>query len=349
MSLSRGLLTTRYVHFWLDAGMHQKLQPSPDCIMATTLAEHVFLDKVHDRYVSTHLPQRMGNSAPIAYGGYAMALAIHAACKTVPDGFHLHSAMGHYLRPVSTEANLICKPIQLRQTKNFVTYRVVVEQRFPATSEVRLCMELLADFHKDEPSLFTHSARPTRAYSHWRDCVSWEDLVEKEWVNSGRISEAQAKMFNTLFGLSRDIYEDRPCPEGVTSQNLLGLAKNAETSQDELSPTAKSSADWIQVKHPLQTKGEQIASLGFIMDGALSFLPLAHNHMFFDDVSACSSLDFALRIFSPGPKMDEWHLREAVNHRAGHGRTYSESRLWDEPGEGGFGGLYDAAVDFKGF
>ena len=304
----------------------------PVCIMATTLAEHVSLDKVHGHYVSTHLPQRMGNSAPIAYGGYAIALAIHAACKIAPDGFHLYSTMGHYLRAVSTEANLICKPIQLRQTKNFVTYRVAVEQRFSATGEVRLCMELLADFHKDEPSLITHSARPTRAYSHWRDCMSWEDLVEKEWVKSGRISETQAKMFDYLFGLSRDIYEDRPCPEGVTSQNLLGLVKSAETSQDGLSPTAKSSGDWIRVKHPLQTEGEQIASLGFIMDGALSFLPLAHNHMSFNDVSACSSLDFALRIFSPQPKMDEWHLREAINHCACHGRTYSESRLWDEQG-----------------
>jgi len=309
------------------------LETFPACIMATTLAQHVSLDKVHDHYISTHLPQRMGNSAPIAYGGYAIALAIHAACKTAPDRFHLYSAMGHYLRAVSTEENLLFTPIQLRKTKNFVTYRVAVEQRFPDSGELRLCMELLADFHKDEPSVLEYSARPTRKYSHWRDCVSWEDLVEKDWVTPGRISKAQAKVFNTLFGLSRDILENRPCPEGVTSQNLLGLAKNAETTQDELSPTAKSSGDWIRAKHPLQTEGEQIASLGFIMDGALSFLPLAHNHMFFHDVSACSSLDFALRIFSPQPTMEEWHLREVVSHRAGHGRTYSESKLWDERGE----------------
>jgi len=96
----------------------------------------------------------------------------------------------------------------------------------------------------------------------------------------------------------------------------------------QLAPTAKSSADWIRVKHPLQSDGEQVASLAFLMDRALSFLLLAHNHIFFDEVSARSSLDFALRIFSPQPKMDEWHLREAVSHRAGHERTYSESRPW---------------------
>lgn len=299
--------------------------------MATTLAEHISLQELHDRYVSTHLPQKMGNSAPIAYGGYAIALAIHAAYKTTPDGFHLHSALGHYLRPVSTEINLICTPVKLRQSKSFVTYRVAVEQNDPSTGQPHLCMELLADFHRDEPSVLAFSSKPTRSYSHWRDCVPWDRLVE-DWVKAEKISEPHSRAFNTLFGLSRGLYEGRPCPEGVTAQNLMGMAKTIKTSQEELSPTEKSSADWFRVKHPLRTEGEQIASLGFIMDGILSFLPLAHNHMFFDDVGVCSSLDFALRIFTPRPKMDEWHLREVLNHHAGNGRTYSESKLWDEGG-----------------
>ncbi|KAJ5972743.1 uncharacterized protein N7479_002661 [Penicillium vulpinum] len=299
--------------------------------MATTLAEHVSLQKVHDHYVSTHHPQKMGNSAPIAYGGYAIALAIHAASKSTPDGFHLYSAFGHYLRPVSIATNVICTPVKLRQSKSFITYRVAVEQNDPSTGRVHLCMEMLADFHRDEPSVLAFSSEPTRSYSHWRDCVPWNQLVE-DWVKAGKISEPQFRAFNTLFGLSRDLYEGRPCPEGITTQNMMGLAKTVKTSQEELSPTAKSSADWLRVKHPLQTDGEQMASLGFIMDGVLSFLPLAHNHMFFEDVGVCSSLDFALRVFKPQPKMDEWHLREVINHHAGNGRTYSESKLWDEGG-----------------
>ncbi|KAJ5385524.1 hypothetical protein N7517_003435 [Penicillium concentricum] len=298
--------------------------------MATTLAEHVSQQKIHDHYVSTHLPQKMGNLAPIAYGGYAIALAIHAACKTAPSGFHLYSAFGHYLRAVNTENNLICTPVQLRQSKSFVTYRVAVEQNDPSTGRRNLCMELLADFHRDEPSLLTFSDQPTRSYSHWRDCVPWDRLVE-DWLKAGKIAEPQFKAFNTLFGLSRDLYEGRPCPEGIIAQNLMGMAKTVKTSQEGLSPTAKSSADWFRVKHPLQTEGEQMASLGFILDGILSFLPLTHNHMSFEDAGACSSLDFALRIFTP-PKVDEWHLREVINHRAGHGRTYSESKMWDEAG-----------------
>lgn len=299
--------------------------------MATTIAEHVSLEKVQDHYVSKFIPQRMGNAAPIAYGGYAIALAIHAACQAVPDGFHLYSALGHYLRPVNIETNLICRPVQLRQTRGFVTYRVAVEQKVPSTGDLRLCMELLADFHKDEPSLLSFSAPPTRTYSHWQKCVPWERIV-KEDMKSGKISESLNKVFQAQFGLFQSIYDVRPCPEGISSQNMLGMAKTAETSQDQLLPTTKSSADWLKVKHPLQTEGEKMASLGFIMDSFLAFLPLTHNHLFFDDVDACSSLDFALRIFSARPNMNEWQLREFINHHAGQGRSYSESRLWDEHG-----------------
>ena len=300
--------------------------------MATTLAEHVSLDKVDGHYVSRHLPQRMGNAAPIAYGGYAISLGIHAACKTAPAGFHLYSAMGNYLQAVNTEIKLICTPVQLRLTRNFVTYRVAIEQEHPSTGQRRLCMELLADFHKDEPSLLTHSARPTRAYSHWKDCKEFDAIMEDDWVKPGKISEGQHQGFKTLFDLKRDLFENRACPEGLATQNLMGLAKNAQTSQDGLLPAEKASADWLRVKHPLPTEGEQVASLAWIMDGMLSFLPLSHNHLYFDDAGACSSLDFALRFFSPRPTLEEWHLRELVNHRAGHGRTYSESRLWDDQG-----------------
>ncbi|KAF9888991.1 hypothetical protein FE257_008161 [Aspergillus nanangensis] len=302
--------------------------------MATTLAQHVALDKSDsdDHYVSTNLPQRMGNAAPIAYGGYAIGLAIHAACKTAPPGFHLFSAVGHFLRPVSTDTNLICRPVELRQSKNFVTYRISVEQRTSPDDKPRLCMEVLTDFHKDEPSVMTYSAKPTRQYSHWRDCKTWQGLFDSEWAQSGKVTEGQMKRFNTLFGLSQQVYEGRPCPEGVSAQNLLGMAKTIVTSQDELEPTEKASADWIRVKHPLPTEGEQMASVGFIMDGMLAFLPLTNNHMFFDDVSACSSLDFALRFFTPRPAMGEWHLREMVSHCAGQGRSFSESRLWDDNG-----------------
>jgi acyl-CoA thioesterase len=70
-----------------------------------------------------------------------------------------------------------------------------------------------------------------------------------------------------------------------------------------------------------------------MMDGFLSFLPLAHNRMFLDDAAACSSLDFALRLFVVDLKVDDWNLREMKTVCGGNGRTYTEGRLWDQQGK----------------
>lgn len=143
--------------------MYQKLQNHFQ--PASRQLQNVSLDKVHGHYISTHLPQRMGNSASNRLQRLRRGPRHPRHMQTAPAGFQLYSAMGHYLRAVSTEENLLCTPIQLRKIKNFVTYRVGVEQRFPATSELRLCTELPVDFHMDEPSVLEYSARSTRKYS----------------------------------------------------------------------------------------------------------------------------------------------------------------------------------------
>ena len=79
-------------------------------------------------------------------------------------------------------------------------------------------------------------------------------------------------------------------------------------------------------------KHEQLASLAFFMDGAISFAPLVFTGMFLDDAAACSSLDFALRVFSNDVRGEEWGLKEIRTYVGAGGRTFSEGRLWDEEG-----------------
>lgn len=62
-------------------------------------------------------------------------------------------------------------------------------------------------------------------------------------------------------------------------------------------------------------------------------MPLSHNHQFLDDSGACSSLDFALRVFTNDLDMSKWHYREMNTITGGIGRTFSEARLWDNGGE----------------
>ena len=135
-----------------------------------------------------------------------------------------------------------------------------------------------------------------------------------------------------MFHMLLSFFETRPCIGGVSGQNLAGAAKHVETTQDHLPITSKVSAEWQRATQPLPNQDEQAAALAFLMDGGLSFLPLIHDHRFLEDAGACSSLDFALRIFVPVININQWHLKERKVIAADAGRTYSESRLWNQNG-----------------
>lgn len=300
--------------------------------MAPTLAEQLAIDETGPgRFVSRALPERMGNALPIAYGGCTLGIATHAAYATVGDGYSLYSLVGHFLGPASTKAPLQCEVHNTRDTKTFATRRVQVSQAQPDGS-LRICMELLADFQVAEPALLTYSAQPVGGpYSGPEQCVGLREAREAA-VAQGRITAAAAEQFRIGFEMMEMFFDNRGCPEGISAQNLSGYLKTAQTTQDDRPITKKTSADWVRMRRPLPTRSERAAAVAFLIDGAVSFTPLGHNHMWFEDSAACSTLDFALRLFALDIDLHAWHLRERATTAAAHGRTYSESRLWDEHG-----------------
>lgn len=191
---------------------------------------------------------------------------------------------------------------------------------------------MLADFQAVEAnSLFTYSAKPTMAYLPVAQIDASADHLHK-LVEDGHITEKEIALFDTLFSSMGRYFDIKPCPEGVGSQNLVGLAKHVKTTQDHLTLPEKSSADWYKHRETLPTQADSLAAMFYLLDGAISFVPLTHSHLTLSDAGACSSLDFALRVFSNDVKLDQWHLRELKTVTGGNGRTYSESRLWDEGG-----------------
>ncbi|KXJ89284.1 thioesterase-like superfamily-domain-containing protein [Microdochium bolleyi] len=294
---------------------------------AKTIIEQVAVEEIAPGHFRTKwLPGRMGNPLPIAYGGCALGAATRAAFETVPDTHHIYSLMGHYHGPASTLQPLVVIVHKTRDTKTFATRRVVLTQLQADGKTTRTVMEMLIDFHVDEPAALEYSPSTVTKYAGVD-----EQLTEDDAGGDPKTTAAAKDMF----AMNQQFFESRHCREGVAGQNLHGMLKHTRTTQDERAISDKTSAEYTRSKHDLSgSRGDRAAAVSFLLDGALSFLPLTHNHMWFDDAGACSSLDFALRFMVPDIDLSkEWHLRERTAISAAHGRTYAEGRLWDAKGQ----------------
>ena len=161
-----------------------------------------------------------------------------------------------------------------------------------------------------------------------------------ELLANGQATEQEVNTFLSMFALGQKFVDWRLCRDGVGGQNLGGMAKGVRSKQarDGLALTDKTTTEWMRTHETLADEAGAMGALGFIMDAGLSFLPLMHNEQgkFLDDVGACSTLDFSMRIFQTADEkleMDHWKLKERRTIAAAGGRTYSEARLWDETGK----------------
>ena len=305
--------------------------------MAATILDLIELKQLTpSTYITLLPPEKMGNAAHIAYGGCAMAVGINAACLSVGPSYRLYSALGSYLGPALIDRTLQVTVRKIRDTRTFATRLIEVSQLQEDGTE-RACMTFLADFQVPElASLMTFSTPPSMPYTPRSRTLPLAEH-HQTLVTSGTISAALLAQHDVLFALGSRFFEFHEPPESVFAQNLRGMAKHARTSQDERAVYDKTSAGYLRCKAPLKTHGQQMAALAFVADGALSFLPLGHASMSLGDAAACSSLEFALRVFGNevrvGSELEDELFREMRTVVGGVGRTYSEARFWNGKGD----------------
>lgn len=301
---------------------------------AATLSDQTAVEQTGpNEFISKSLPGRFGNSTNIAYGGCAAGIATRAACATVSDGYYIYSVMGYFLGPTSTESKLHLTVERTRDTKTFATRRVLVKQKQPDGRTRTIC-DMLADFHVREPGLLTYS--PTSTFHLTEEgpekSPTMDDLTQQT-VAEGLVKDKSILPAAMAMFKGHEVhFEARTVARGMSGQNLVGLLAKKPTTQDELPVTDRVSGDWSRTRIPLKDHGERAAAVVFMMDGGLPFIPLAHNHLWFTDAGANSTLDFAVRWFEPDLDLTKWHLRERKTIAAGHGRSFNEGRLWDEKG-----------------
>lgn len=193
-----------------------------------------------------------------------------------------------------------------------------------------MCADIFVEFHVLEDAMMSYSASPTRNYGSDPEdgdsSVSGAELVA-EALAKGQDTQLVVGGYVSMLDAQVRICETRLCRNGLPGNPLT-----SGTSQDHLSITEKASAEWIRSHHPLEGEAENTAALVSIMDSGLTPLPLILESKNLFEPSACSTLDFALRIMLPGIQINNWHLRERKTVAAAVGRTYSESRVWDGGG-----------------
>jgi len=273
----------------------------------------------------------MGNAFPIAYGGYALAVACKAACLSAPDGYQIYSFMGNFLRAAGIDRPFLATVRTIRQTRTFATRHVEVSQKLD-NGDVQICLFATADFQaKEQGSMFEYSRQPSKAYSSH---AGLPNTLEKaaDLLATGKVSKAEHDAYISGFAVNAMLFEIRPCPEGILGQNLNGFAKHLPHTQDALPLASRTSADWFRSSSPVTLPVDHLAALSFYCDGALSFCPLGFSHLYLEDSAACSSLDFAMRFFGE-VDMERWSLREISTNAGSGGRTFSECWIWDEQGK----------------
>lgn len=302
------------------------------------MADRLFTEALSFKDISEHEfetvypPERMGNAANIAYGGYALATAAKGAYRTVPSGYHLYSMMGNFLGPAMTDRPLGCSVRIIRQTRTFATRQVEISQKQDNGTK-RPCLIALCDFQIDEPALMTYSAPPKMKYTPLEKLGDTLGQLKVKLVKDGTIPQAHADLHTQNFAPMLRFFESHHAPEGIFGQNLTGMLKNLITTQEHLPLTSRTTAEYLRARNAASWKEEDhVAALVFHMDAAVAFAPLSFNHMYLDDSAACSTLDFALRVFRNGVRMDEWGLKELSTSVGAVGRTFSEARFWDGQG-----------------
>jgi acyl-CoA thioesterase II len=315
-------------------------------------------------YQSIAKPVSMGNTLPIAYGGYTCALAIQAAFHSLPgstkeeqSSWAIYSANGLFLGPTTTESPIQYAVTKLRDTRSFATRSILASQQ--VNGKERSCFTILVDFTRKVPSAgpphreaklpFSYSASPLQSYPHPDKLQELWEVAEGR-VKRGAMSERDFDALKFVFGLSRKVSTSKMITGGIFDETSYGIVPKRDTAKQLSTPdlTQRRNVDYFKARDtlvpteskdksdgslPLMASAIQASYLAFVLDGALAFYPLSENGLALQDAGACSTLDFALRFHDDEYDLQDWHCREMRTYCADRDRTFSESLLYNLQGK----------------
>lgn len=244
--------------------------------------------------------------------------AAFASLPASPD-YELYSVLGNFLGPGSIEVYPKYEVEDIRTTKTFATRKVVAWQdlgELPAESKtkrppkgqgLRRAMIMLVDFQvREKATFFDYSPLPIYAqpstkqtygknsrFNEHRSADEFRDAVEpfyrspnasiphKDYLEKN-FPEKTVQAYEKMFPLFARFFSSRPVERTVATQTMMGLEAHRDTSQDAEPIQRRTNSLWWKGRDDMDfsKRGVNEASLAFLMDGALAFLPLTFSTCF---------------------------------------------------------------------
>lgn len=253
-----------------------------------------------DRYRGTSPP----NAGRHVYGGQAIAQALVAATRTVPQDRRVHSLHGYFVLAGDPKTPIDFAVERVRDGKSFTT------RRCTATQRGQTIFSLEASFQIAEDGL-THA-------------IPMPAAPDPETLDDADALVARFRAFMPE-PAARWLEKPRALEMRIVAPERLLFPQNCPGGTQLI---------WFRVAGPLpETEAIHCALLAYLSDMTLLNTALvAHGRTIFDSRIQVASLDHALWVHE-APRVDKWLLYAQESPMAAHARALARGQIFSRDGK----------------
>lgn len=261
----------------------------------------------YDIYRSVKVLWRPRNARGI-FGGAVIAQSLSAACKTVPDGFNIHSLHSYFVLRGDESRPVVYHVERVRDGKSYITRTVQARQRN------KVIFTLTCSFQKPERTSLTHQASMPSDVPDPETLSSDEELLSEENAGKFKIpADIRQRLLNNI--------EVGP----TDSRRILSSGTGKH-------PSEKRQAFWVKAKGSIVGGWHANAmAIAYASDSYFLSTSLRVNSKSHIDVSMMASLDHSIYFHSPC-RADEWLYFEMESPWSGSARGFNIGRIFSRDG-----------------
>lgn len=283
---------------------------SKDTMELSMIEKNLELEELdYDIYRSARELWRPKNARGI-FGGAVIAQALSAACRTVPEGYNIHSLHSYFVLKGDEKRPVVYHVERVRDGKSYATRTVQARQRN------RAIFTLTCSFQRPESSSMTHQVPMPKDLRAPEKLLSDQEILKREDVSKYNITPLLRDRL--LRSIEDGPIESRRIPTG--SSNLPDKSSRRQ-------------AFWIRARGTILGDWHMHAmAIAYASDSWFLGTALIANGKSVMDASMMASLDHSIYFHAPC-KADEWLYFEMESPWSGGGRGFVFGRVFTREGE----------------